>query len=117
MIKLIIKLAIAAFIVNACWRIGSAYTSYYRFKDAVEDATQFGGGRSEAELQQRIIDLASEYDIPLAPDAFSIRREGDETYTHGEYTEEIDFAPGFTRPWTFTWDTKTYVAMAPKPER
>ena len=114
MIKLIVKLALAALIANACWRFGSAYASYYRFKDAVEQATQFSGGRSDAELQQRIIELAAEYDIPLAPDGFAIRHVGDHTFTEGEYQQPIDLAPGVTRPWTFKWQTDTLVLVPPK---
>ncbi len=116
MIKVLLKLAVAALIANACWRVGTSYASYYRFEDAVEQTTQFGASRSEAELQSRIMELASEYDIPLAPEAFTVRRVGDHTFTDGHYTLPIDFAPGVTRPWTFTWHTDTMSLGAARPD-
>lgn len=114
MIKTIIKLAAAALLANACWRIGSAYATFFRFRDAIQQSTQFSHGRSDAELQQRIIELASQYDIPLARDGFTVRRIDDHTFTEGEYRQDIDFAPGVTRPWTFKWETETYVAVPTK---
>ena len=113
MIKGLIKLAIAALIANACWRLGSAYLSFYRFKDSVQQASQFGSGESEQELQQRILELASQYDIPVAPEAVIVRRDGKHTLTEGEYSQAIDFAPGLTRPWTFKWETDTFVTAPP----
>jgi hypothetical protein len=113
-IKLVIKLAIAAFVANAVWRVGSAYATFYRFRDAVQQSTQFSRGRSEAELQQRIIDLAAEYEIPLAADGFTVSRVGDHTLTEGTYSEDIDFAPGVTRPWSFKWTTDTSVIVPPR---
>lgn len=109
--KAIVKLAIVALLANACWRLGSAYLTFYRFKDAVEQSAQFSHGRSEGELQERIMELASQYDVPLAADAVTVRRDGNHTITAGEYSEPIDFAPGFTRPWTFTWETDTFVSV------
>lgn len=114
MIKSLIKLALAALVANAIWRVGSAYATFYRFRDAIQQSTQFSHGRSDAELQQRIIDLAAQYDIPLAADGFTVRRVGDHTFTEGEYRQDIDFAPGLTRPWPFKWETDTFVAVPTK---
>ena len=117
MIKLLIKLALAALIANACWRLGSAYATFYRFKDAVEQSAQFGGARTEDELKQRVLDLATEYDIPLTADGFTIRRGDNHTYIDGEYTQPIDIAPGYTKPWTFRWNIDTLTAAGRNPPR
>ena len=53
MIKIIVKMAIAALIANASWRVGSAYLTYCRFKDAVEETEVLEiGHRSMKQLFQ-----------------------------------------------------------------
>ena len=104
MLKLLIKLALAAMIANATWRLGSAYLSFYRFKDSVTASAQYGSEKPTADLQQRVLDLASEYDVPLAPDGFTIRRD-DKSHTiiDGSYRQPVDLLPGYQYPWLFTW--------------
>ena len=114
MIKTAIKLVIAALVANACWRVASAYSTFLRFKDAVEETTQFSSGRSDNELHARIVELAGEYDVPLAPDALTIHHLESHTMVEGEYTEQIVLAPGYTRPWTFTLKTDTFVRVPTK---
>ena len=53
MIKTIIKLAIAALVVHACWRSGNVFLKYYKFKDAVHEAVLFSNSKSDALLQSR----------------------------------------------------------------
>src|SRR5712692_5322103 len=70
MIRLVLKLALSALIANAAWRLGTAQLTYYRFKDAVTESAQFGGDKSQERLRQRILELASAYDVPVAEDGF-----------------------------------------------
>jgi len=99
-----VKLAIAALIANAAWRVGSAYLTFYRFKDAVTETAQFGSLKSKAELEQRILELASEFDIPLAADAVSVRRnDRNHTVVDGSYTQPVDVLPGYRYLWPFVW--------------
>lgn len=102
MIKLAIKLAIVALVVNATWRVGNAYLSHYRFVDAVTEAAQFAGSRSDGDLQSKIQELADQYGIPIAEDGFTLRRDRDHITVSGGYTKPIDVAPGYTYRWPFT---------------
>ena len=96
------KLALAALIANAALRLGSAYVTFYRFKDAVTETVQFGSQKSKAELHQRILELASEYDIPLAADAVSVQRDDrNHTVVDGSYTQPVDVLPGYRYLWSF----------------
>ena len=36
--KFLIKLAIAALVANACFRIGTEYLTYIKFRDSIRDA-------------------------------------------------------------------------------
>src|SRR5262245_10914302 len=103
MLKLLIKLALAALVANAAWRLGSAYVTFYRFQDAVSEAVLFSGRKTDVELQQRVSDLASQYDIPVAPDGFSVRRnDQNHTFVDGSYVQPVDLLPGYPYPWTFS---------------
>ena len=120
MLKLLIRLAIAGLIANAAWRLGSAYVTFYRFKDAVEELAQFGAQRSGADLHQRVGDLASQYALPLSDDDFTIRRdERNHTFVDGSYVQPVEVLPGYRFPWTFTWhvDVLTLSTSPPDPPR
>ena len=102
MIRPILKLAIAALLANASWRLGSAYLTYYRFKDAVTQTAQYSKGKSEEELRRRVRELASEYDMPLGEDAVTVRRESNHTFVDGAFTKPVDLLPGYPYPWPFS---------------
>jgi hypothetical protein len=109
MIRLIVKLAAAALIANAVWHLGSAYLTFYRFKDAIEEAALFQANKSEPELRQRIVEIGSQYDLPITEDTFTLRRENNHTYIEGSYTQRIDLVPNYPYPWKFTFSTDTLV--------
>jgi hypothetical protein len=103
MLKLFVKLALAALIANAVWRLGSAYLQYYRFADAVTQTAQFGIERSRADLPRRIVELASQYDVPLSFDDFTVAHDDrNHTLIDGSYTQPVDLAPGYRYPWPFS---------------
>ena len=103
MVKLLVKLALAALVANAVWRLSSAYLQFYRFSDAVSQAAQFAPVKSRDDLERRVIDLASQYDIPLSSGDIAVKQdEGNHTVVVGAYTKPIDFAPGYQYPWPFS---------------
>jgi hypothetical protein len=102
MVKLIVKLALAALIANAGWRIGVGYLSFYRFTDAVTQAVQFMPERARLDLPRRIVQLASQYDVPLSENDFSVERDArNHTIIDGSYKQPIDLAPGYKYDWLF----------------
>src|SRR3974390_46777 len=116
-IKLLIKLAIAALIANAAWHLGSAYATYYRFKDAVAETAQFSASRSEGELQRRILELASQFELPIDGDSFTITRLTPHIFVDGSYTQSVDLLPGKPFDWTFEFHTDTLSVNAPPPAK
>jgi hypothetical protein len=102
--KLILKLLAAALLANAVWHVGSAYLTYYRFKDAVEQAVLFGEQKTRDQLRRSVLDLATQYDVPLETDNLSVRRDDrNHTYVEGSYTQPIDVMPWYRYPWEFSW--------------
>jgi hypothetical protein len=113
--KLIIKLLITALIANAAFRVGSAYATYYKFKDAVQQSTQYGAERTDRELRDRILELAAQYDVPLEEDGFTVAREENHTIVDGAFSVPIEVFPGVRRDWPFTFHTDTFVVRVQKP--
>ena len=114
MVKLFIKLALSALITNAVWHIGSAYVTFYRFKDAVTETAQFGSERPIAEIQERVMALASRHDIPLDKSDVTVRRdEGNHTYIDGSYVQPLDLLPGYRYPWSFALHVDVFTIGSP----
>ena len=103
MIKLIIKLAIAALIANAAWRLGSTYLAFYKFQDAVKESVLFGADKTVDQLRARTMELASQYDLPLTDENFTIKRGNEHTIVDGSYAQPVQLVPGYTRPWPFSF--------------
>jgi hypothetical protein len=102
MLKFLIKLALAALVAIAVWRLGSVYILFYRFEDAVTEVAQFGREKTGADLERRILELASQYDVPLADDGLTVRRDDrNHTVIDGAYEQPVDLLPGYRYPWSF----------------
>ena len=99
--KTLIKLIVAALIVHATWRAGTVYYRYYQFKDGVQQTAQFSGTRKENELHNRVLELASELQVPLSPDRVSVRRQDNHTLIDATYDEPIELLPRYFYPWQF----------------
>jgi hypothetical protein len=106
--KLLIKLAIAALIANAAWRLGQEYLTHYRFADSVQEAA-IDSSQSDAQLRQHVLELAARYDVPLADDALTIRTENRRRFISGTYVKPIAILPGYSRNWSFTLAVDSYV--------
>jgi hypothetical protein len=102
--RTLIKLAIAALVINAAYQLGSAYWDHYHFTDAVQQLAQFGENEPLPEIKKRVMDLAAERNLPIAEDAITVTRQRRRIDVDGVYTREILLAPGYKRPWTFTVD-------------
>ena len=104
MVKFLVKLALAGLIANATWRLGSAYIQFYKLKDAVVETTRFSNQRqTDAQIEQRILELASQYDVPLVDDRLTVRRDQpNHTIIDGSYEQPIDLLPGYRYQWPFT---------------
>ena len=111
--KLIIKLLIVALVANATWRLGSQYATHYRFSDSVQDAA-IDSGLSDAQLRQRVLELAARYDVPLSDEQLTIRTEYTRRFIDGSYVKPITILPGYDRNWPFTLAVQGYV-LTPKP--
>jgi hypothetical protein len=110
--KAIIKLAILAAILNAAFRVGTEYVTYYQFRDTIREAAMFTA-RTDDELGQAVMESATNYEVPLEPDGFTMKRDGREALVQGSYTKPIEVFPGYKYPWKFPFTIQAYVNTVP----
>ena len=103
--KTIIKLLIAAAVIHATWRAGTAYMKFYEFKDEVTQIAQFGVNVADEVLRTHVIDAAKRREIPVAPGAVTVRRQNAHIIVDANYTEPIELLPSYVYP----WDAKMHV--------
>jgi hypothetical protein len=108
-VKLVLKVAVAVLVCNAAWRLGSSYTSFYRFTDAVKEMATSERKLSDEELKGRVLELADAHDVPLGAEAVSVRREDNHVFVTGSFEKSIEILPGYTRQWPFTLAVDAFV--------
>ena len=101
--KAILKLLVAAAIINAAVRGGAAAWSYYQLKDAAQQTVVFGANATPEQLHGQIMRQAAEYDVPLEPQDLAVTRDGARTIAEASYSQEIELFPRYVRPFTFTF--------------
>jgi len=111
MIKSIVKILLVVLCAHALWRVGSSYISYYRFRDAVTELAIHATGKSDAQLKDRVMELAAEYDEPVDPDALAIRQEEHHTYVETEYSKPILLFPGYEYQWPYSLKVDGFVIV------
>ena len=113
MIKTIIKLAIAALVVHACWRSGNVFLKYYKFKDAVHEAVLFSNSKSDALLQGRVMELARQHEIPIEAENVEILHSENRTLVNAVYTDQIELVPTKFYPWQFKVNVEAFNSNLP----
>jgi hypothetical protein len=93
--KTVIKIAILLLVLNAAARVGFAAWHYFQLRDEARQIATFGGGHSETELHNLILEKAAVLDVPLEPQGLTVRREGLETIIEAAYTQPVQLVPKY----------------------
>lgn len=101
MARTFVKLGIFLLVVHALYRFVPVYFHYQQFKDAVHETALFSRERNEAQIADRVMELAEKYQIPLSRESLQVRREGERTLIDASYVESIEWLPTYKRPWQF----------------
>jgi hypothetical protein len=130
MFRILIKLAIAALVINAAWRVGSTYLRYYQFEDALQELAQFGDTRKDRQLCDQAMEKAANLEVPVTADAISIRRGSNPGYNcekgfqgttvpvtvgsakifiDAAYTDVLQPLPGYRINWEFKPSVSAWV--------
>ena len=110
--KTILKLLIAAVVINATVRAAGAAWSYYEFRDAAEQTVIFGYGATTGQIQGQIVRRGQELELPVESENVQVTRDGPRTIAEATYTQAIELFPRYRYPYTFTF---TVDALAVNP--
>ena len=102
MIRTLLKLALVALVANAGWHLFGAYSPNYKFEDAIQYAAQNRGSLSDEALQQRILEMAAQFEVPVTASDVTVTQRGNHTLVDVSYVRPVDLAPGFRYPWPFS---------------
>ena len=95
--RTVIKLLIAALVLNGTYRLGVVYWEHYEFEDAVQKAIQFSQNATPEELTSAIVELADEREIPLDPGGLTVTRKQRQVIVDAAYERTVEIAPRVPR--------------------
>jgi|SRR3982750_578309 hypothetical protein len=113
MIKTLIKLVVAALVVHACWRSANVALRYYKFKDAVHEMVLFSNAKSDSQMVGRVMDLAGQYEVPVAEENVQILHQENKTIVNAPYTDQVELLPTKFYPVKFTVNVEAFNANMP----
>ncbi|MSO29429.1 MAG: hypothetical protein EXQ48_00610 [Acidobacteria bacterium] len=114
--KTIIKLAIALAVINAAFHAGEAAWRYYQLKDATQQLITFGSQEHTTELHNRILQKATELQVPLLSENVAVHREGTRTFVDASYTQPVEYFPNQVYPVNLTFSVEAFSLNAGRPE-
>lgn len=98
----IIKLVLVFALITAAFQGARPMVTNYQFKDAVEQVLLFTPNAPDADVIERIMALAGDYDLPVAAEDISISEHGSDRVVEMTYTKDVEFIPGIIiQPITF----------------
>jgi hypothetical protein len=102
--KTILKLLIAAIVLNAAVHGGLAAKHYYEFKQAAQEAVLFGADTPVTDIRQMILERAQALNLPLAADDVKVNRQGGRTWADASYRQAIEVFPNqnYKMNWSFS---------------
>jgi hypothetical protein len=100
--RTLLKLVVVALIANAVWHLFGAYYPNYKFQDAVEYAAQNGASLTQEQLRDKVVELASQFDVPLTAEQVNVARQNTHTTVDLSYKRQIELVPGFKPEWPFS---------------
>ena len=108
--KRLLTLLIVAALLWAGFHTVPVYLRYFQFDEAVEEVARFAGTRSEEEVRQRVLELADEYEVPLAAEDLVVQKIRGNTEIALAYVERVEVLPTWFYDWQFDVQTPSWGA-------
>lgn len=99
--KTLVKLVVAAAIINAAAHVGYAAARYYQLKDESQELVTFGSHLVPGELQNEILLKAEALELPVAFEDVLVTRQGLRTTASAAYTDSVEVFPNYKYPIRF----------------
>jgi len=100
--RTLLKLAVVALLANAAWHLFGAYSPNYKFQDGIQYAAQNRGQMSDEALRDKILEIASQFDVPVSATDVSVTHRETHTTVDLSYVRPVDLAPGIKYSWPFS---------------
>lgn len=111
MIRKLIQLAIFLLMANAVYRIAPVAVHYYKFKDAVQELALFSPQKAtDAQLLDRVMELADENSVPVDREWVQIHRSNGQLTIDVSYVESMKVLPGYDYVRQFDIEAKAFDA-------
>ena len=112
MIKRVLSLVIFLLLANAAVRVSVVYFHHEQFKDALAELSLFSGSKTPEIVKAKVMELATEHQIPLDPDFVEITRQnvpgiGDHSVIKVSYAVNVNVFPPPGEPRRFQFDYTT----------
>ncbi|MCL4847043.1 MAG: hypothetical protein KJ066_10940 [Acidobacteria bacterium] len=101
MFRNLIKLLVVGLVLYAGFKITPVFWTHIKFKDAVAETAKFSAARSEQDIRQRVLALATSMDVPLDPNVVRVRKVNQVTIIDASYWVDLEYFPTRTYPWEF----------------
>jgi hypothetical protein len=107
-VKTLIKLLIAAALLNGAARYGLSAWTHYEFRDSVQQTLLFGADSTPQELADAIMQEAERRGVPLEREDVEVERRDNIDSAMAIYVDEIELFPGYVYPktWEFSLDVR-----------
>ena len=105
--RTIIKLLIAAAVVNATVRVAAVTWQHYQFEDASQQVLLFGRNATETQLHDLIAQRAVDFEIPIDPASIEVVREPSRTLARASYIRPVELFPRYFYPMDFSFEVDT----------
>jgi len=102
MVRRLITLAIVFLIGYAGWNVAPVFLSHYEFQAKLDEIARFSNDRTDADLLQRVMKTAAEYEIPVTEQGVQVSRQADRIRIDVAYKKMLNVAPRYQYPWDFT---------------
>ena len=108
--KTLIQIVVAFTLLTGAVQGGRAAMKHYAFVDAIQEAMLFASSRNEEQIAERVLELATDHEIPLDPEKLTVQRLPYQVVIDAPYTDTVNVLPGvYSRKWDF--ETKVNVRL------
>jgi hypothetical protein len=110
--KTVLKLLVAIALLNAVARGAIAQWNYYQLKDDAQQLITFGADASPDQLQNEILQKASELNIAVDADDIQVTKDGLRSSAQVSYTQPVEFFPSYIYPMKFSFNVDSIAIRA-----
>lgn len=101
--RTLFRIVVILLMAHAIYRFLPPYYHDERFGTELKDTAPFWRELSDAEVTQRVLDLAAKHKVPITEQHVTVSQAvRDHILIDIEYEVPVEWLPGFKKPWKFS---------------